>query len=118
MAEKQCNLVKNSGGVQYTTAEKIVGTWIDGKTIYEQTFTGTTPADASTPLDISIPNLLTVCRLEGFTTPTSGVRMCLQYEDASNFFKGYGTTNKIQIWCSGNAVLSKPYAVTAWYTKS
>ena len=104
--------------MQYTTAEKIVGTWIDGKTIYEQTFTGTTPASAATPLDIPITNMLTLCRLEGFITPTTGVRVPLQYDDESTVFRGYGTNGKIQIWCGGSAVLSKPYAVTAWYTKS
>lgn len=38
MAEKACNLVKNTGGgVRYSTTEHIIGTWIDGKPLYEIT---------------------------------------------------------------------------------
>ena len=31
-------LAENSGGSSYSTEEQIVGTWIDGKTLYERTF--------------------------------------------------------------------------------
>ena len=41
-----CIATKNiylNPSLDYSTTEKIVGTWIDGKTIYQKTFTGTTP---------------------------------------------------------------------------
>jgi hypothetical protein len=38
MAEKQCNLIKNGGGMsKYSTSEVLTGdTWIDGKPIYRK----------------------------------------------------------------------------------
>ena len=117
MAEKQCNLVKNRGGVQYSTSEVMTGdTWIDGKPVYRITLTGTAPSVAGA-MNIQIPNLDTLVSWQGFITSTP--RIALQYHDESTNFSGYGTsTDKIQIWCAGTAVLSKSYAITVWYTKT
>lgn len=43
MAEKQCNLLKNGGGMsKYSTSEVLTGdTWIDGKPIYRKAVQGT-----------------------------------------------------------------------------
>ncbi len=35
--------VPQDGYVEYSTSEKIVGKWIDGKPLYEKSFTATTP---------------------------------------------------------------------------
>lgn len=49
MAEKQCNLLKNGGGMsKYSTSEVLTGdTWIDGKPIYLKVIDwGTIPSGA------------------------------------------------------------------------
>ena len=35
-------------GVQYSTEEQVIGTWIDSKPIYQKTFVGTTPSSPNT----------------------------------------------------------------------
>ena len=53
--------------VHYSTDEQVVGTWIDGKTVYEKTFQSTTPSAVNTisiiedisSLDVDVPILLT-----------------------------------------------------------
>lgn len=102
-------------GESYSTDEQVIGTWIDGKPLYQKTFTGTTPS-ASGALNISITNMNILCKMEGFIT--SGVKIALQYKDASNVFAGYGVSSGLEIWCDGSAVLSKPYAITVRYTKT
>ena len=48
MAEERCNLLKNGGGMEiYSTDEKVVGKWTDGKTLYEKSFTITNPQDGT-----------------------------------------------------------------------
>ena len=117
MAEKPCNLVKNGGGMEtYSTSEKVVGKWIDGKPIYQCTFTGTTPSTAGA-VNISISNVDTMVSFTG-ATKSSGLKILLQYADETNYFKGYANSVGIQIWCGGSGVLSKDYVITAWYTKT
>lgn len=41
----------------YSTTEKVVGTWIDGKTLYEITLTGTKNAGADLIIDVSNLNI-------------------------------------------------------------
>ena len=50
MAEKQCNLIKNEGGMsKYSTSEVLTGdTWIDGKPIYRKVIEATSPSSANT----------------------------------------------------------------------
>ena len=45
---------KSTAADDYSTTEKIVGTWIDGKYIYQKTFTGTMPSTENTALSIPI----------------------------------------------------------------
>ena len=53
--------------VHYSTAEQIVGTWIDGSTIYEQTFQKTVACDKNVVVidQTDIPNLATIISAEG-----------------------------------------------------
>lgn len=59
--------VGGGGGHTYSTTEQVVGTWIDGRDVYEKTFQSTTPSTVNTvsiiedisSLNVDVPILLT-----------------------------------------------------------
>ena len=50
--------------VHYTTDEQVIGTWIDGKPVYQKTFSATLSGDSAS-IDISNLNMERVIALEG-----------------------------------------------------
>lgn len=102
----------------YSTTEKIIGTWIDGKPLYQKTFTGTSSSTADANTDITIADnverVIYVWGMQDYGT------------NNSNPFGNYFTTNDYQsAWIvTGNilrlrtTVTSKPYIVTIQYTKT
>jgi hypothetical protein len=70
MAEEQCNLLKNGGGMsKYSTLEVLTGdTWIDGKPIYRKVVPITIPSTGNSASSAhNISNLGSVVRLYGTT---------------------------------------------------
>lgn len=57
----------SSGEVIYSTTERVIGTWIDGKPVYEITLVGNISAT------IAIPSLINIIELSGGVTDNNGL---------------------------------------------
>lgn len=74
-----CIKYTNSPSMQpanvYSTTEKRIGTWIDGKPLYQKTYTGvslpTTADNYEKILDMSALNIESIIGIEGIVTPSS-----------------------------------------------
>lgn len=108
----------------YSTTEQDTGKkWIDGKTIYQKTFTGTTESAEVTYLtDYAIDTLVGV---EGYcVADTGGTQVALPakfYSHECNVAKtsavGYEGYLVINTQAGGNVFRGKAYAITIYYTK-
>lgn len=122
-------LVSVNPSDSYSTEEVDTGTtWIDGKTIYKKTITGTTSGAANADVNFSIapgvPGFETVMRVEGYVGIDSGTSMPVP----GSSFNGGATTiyRFVQIFYStlaikvrsGAAWSNSPYAITVYYTKA
>ncbi len=106
----------------YSTTEKAVGEWIDGKTIYRKTINvGALPNNASKNTPHGISNLDTVIDCRGFAKATWGTQYPIPTVYASGD-AGYNTqvsvdNTNVTLSCTGNNSGKSGY-VTIWYTKS
>lgn len=99
-----------SGGLhEYSTEEQIVGTWIDGKPIYERVFTDVNVSLATADwhyVNVTIDNFKFVIDSFGF----DGTYQCFKPFGASN--------NNNQLWWRHNNVNNTINIITVQYTKT
>lgn len=71
----------SGGSVNYSTTEQVIGTWIDGKPLYEKTYNfGALPNNTTKTLAHGITALDTVADFKGIAhNPVSHVRIPLPY---------------------------------------
>lgn len=103
----------------YSTDEKVVGTWIDGKPIYRKTYTGTAVSSGRVILD-TIASLDTLVSYKGWTESSYnwiwGVPCSAStYENNIRFTKD---DNTLQLSFGQNYSSSNNFAVTVEYTKT
>ena len=95
---------------EYSTEEKVVGTWIDGNPIYERTFENINVSLATADwhyVNITIENLKYVIDSFGISSTT------FQY------FKPYGVwNNNNQLWWRNNNVNNTINIIVVQYTKT
>ena len=107
-----------SGNV-YSTSEKKIGTWIDGKPIYRKVITGTTPSNNSQITTIN--NGQEIINLYGFINSWSSNRIPINsYNNANDYCRVFGDTTspiKITITCS-SSYYNMPYKIIVEYTKT
>ncbi len=104
---------------QYSTTETAVGTWVDGKTLYRRTFTGTLNNAVSTPItsdkSVLIPNVTPV-KAEGILSLNRQAINIGSYLNG-NFYSGiYWTDSNIVIYNSSN-LYGFEYRLIVYYTK-
>jgi len=119
MAEKQCNLLKNGGGMeQYSTSEQIVGIWVDGKTRYRQEYHGTVSSSGATQVSISVPSIDTLIKYEDAYIDNRGSLSKAYYWSASDYFRTYIENGKLTVNV-GSSYPQAPlrYVVIIEYTK-
>lgn len=104
------------GGHAYSTTEQVVGTWIDGKTLYEKTV-------SETITNSSAQVIATVVgaeykRIEGFVSSSSGV-VPVPYNDGTSFYVPYTDSDDV-ILAKSNAGqgVGNTLILTIQYTKS
>lgn len=105
----------------YSTNERAIGIWIDGKTIYQRTFTCTTPSaiDTSTGI-LDLPSGINVHSVDGYLISTSNDIMPLYcYWGSANYISYYvnTATNKITMKVGSSYYISCPCYITIKYTK-
>lgn len=105
----------------YSTTEKIIGTWIDGKPLYQKTInTGALPNGTTKNIPHGISNLSRVISFDGYAYHSSGV--CVPIQRATD-----SSTDTILLWRDGaniNIMSNGNYSsysesyVTVRYTKT
>lgn len=116
------NQTGGGSGHTYSTTEQVVGTWIDGKPIYEKTIYGqfaSNVSDLTVSYDVS--DLDRVIDLKGILIPTSGTGTIVigAYSSIPLTFSSNTTTKcVINRNGGGNWGLTPEVYVTVQYTKS
>lgn len=116
-----------SNGLVYSTTEQVVGKWIDGKPLYQKTYTGTTPSNFSPTSSYRISlglgaNSYTICRTFGSCNSVTRTYVPLHYTNTVGgnvyFFDAYGVNSSDELVFVGTSnYASCNYAVTVQYTK-
>ena len=104
----------NSGHV-YSTEEKVVGKWIDGKPIYEKIMTGTFNGEKSTLYlgDVDVESIIGVVNLADGSAVAIGMNLNNVYYAAADYTK---STGNIEVYAKGWTLVG--CVVTVQYTKT
>lgn len=100
----------------YTTDEQIIGTWVDGKPLYEKTFTGlsqaTNGADWVTVQGVNIPSIKDLINTTAWASGGGGEQIKMALAECSAVSEGVRVTVISSAW---NRTINK---MTVQYTKT
>ena len=99
---------------EYSTSEKIIGTWVDGKPIYQKTFTGTSGGNGTDATFGSISNAETIVSLRGIVRNSNN--MMHAAPNPVIYLKYYN--GNIQTYTSDAQFGNQPCSITVQYTKT
>ena len=106
---------------KYSTEEQVVGTWIDGKPIYQKTVNfGALPNATEKKVAHGISNLDEVINFVGVTTNSDGITLSLPFAHETTIAKNIRfaiNTNEVIIGTGINRTGNNAY-VTIQYTKT
>lgn len=104
-----------SGGHEYSTTEHVVGVWIDGRPIYEKTFTVITDSNIYyIPNTTDIDHLISI---SGYANKDNN-EFYIPYNDSADYISiAYIENNGMRIYTSIYFVGAQ-YVINAQYTKS
>lgn len=100
---------------EWSTNEKLVGYWIDGKPVYEKTITGTSPADRG-EINTGISNVSNAVITQMRITNAAGYNANFAFTTVSADVKADGS--KIWFEYSSDNFKSRPFTATIHYTKT
>lgn len=116
------NSYNYAGENDYSTSEKIVGTWIDGSTLYQKTIVDTTGSTNNTEKNIStgISNGANARIIEGYVNTAAGYDCPCNFVSETNtvycFTRPKADASIITVTVGG--VVNRPLTVTLQYTKT
>lgn len=104
----------------YSTEEKVVGTWIDGKPIYRKVVQTTTPTTANvwTDIDTGIENIETHINKNISFKVNILTYFADSYENSNNRFLVVPNGNKVSVLVGVSSWCSKPMTMVLEYTKT
>ncbi|MBP5598187.1 MAG: hypothetical protein J6Y02_22660 [Pseudobutyrivibrio sp.] len=104
----------------YSTDEQIVGTWIDGSTIYEKTISTDFESSTTKTINISSIGIVNVISIEGFVVATDNRSILIGYNDAGKVSYAGVKNNEIVVVRQYNYSYgtNPSIFVTIRYTKS
>lgn len=110
--------------ITYSTTETVVGTWIDGKTIYKRTFTGNS-GSARTNATITIAEnqpidvLISVEGVYQNKTASSKLYQAFGSDTSALVYDTAGTSaNNVIFFINNSSSASFDYYITLYYTKT
>lgn len=120
MARQQTNSLQDATNI-YSTSEQAVGVWVDGKTIYRKSFTGTT----SLPGAHGITGLDSMLRIDAMVKDGSGAWRPVpwtfnagSYASVDPWNAGVSINSTNMSWQLGTSIGSfTQNRVTLWYTR-
>ena len=108
-------------GNDYSTDEQVVGTWIDGKPIYQKTIScGALPNATTKTVAHNITNLKRVIHLDGYGYRASdGNSQSLPYPSIANYFVSVNVVGgNIELYAQGDRSSFEESYITLQYTKT
>lgn len=106
----------------YSTTEKIIGTWMDGKPLYQKTVdVGPLPNNTSKDVAHGVSNIEYVISMSGFGKRSDGINIPLVYENADllgNAIELYADSTNIHIDTNSDKSSYTTAYVTIQYTKT
>ena len=109
--EEAINLVSN-----YSTEEKVIGTWIDDRPIYRKVLTGTTSNTTDTTID-NITNLDKIISATGGILASNYINPIGIYTDNNNWITIFGHYDVVGLLYTDNYKNSEYYCIIE-YTKT
>lgn len=107
--------------MNYSTEEQVVGQWIDGKTVYQKTFTGTSSATSGGNVTLgSISSYSKIIRCSGSVDLNNNMWAEIPYtqDGTTGLCLPYISGNNVNVLVKGTDYISRPLYVTVQYTKS
>jgi len=106
----------------YSTTEKAIGKWIDGKTLYQRTFTGTHPTAAGSLTVATIPDIKVFFHSKSqWAWLYNGEHWQNVPESLTTNLTFNSTTKTVTMTVDSNIlsfIAGSPYAITLQYTKN
>ena len=106
----------------YSTEEKVIGTWIDGKPLYQRTFTGTCPNHTGQTIIQTLNEEIQAKNIGGYVEYTQGNSVFIPNYESSTWKVIFGistvngvSTLRIEV---GSDLFNKPFYTTLQYTKT
>lgn len=100
----------------YSETEQVVGTWINGKPVYEKTITGTASPNTWNQIATGVDNIDNVVSVDGYLkSDTSIIPIGTNTTSSDTSFHYVRGQNKFQFWAIGNNIT---VAITFRYTKT
>ena len=125
ISEEEYNrLLRASNSNYYLTNEQIVGTWIDGKPLYQKAFTTTSPSTASngtyaySAFNHNISNIKEIIQSSGTITSNSFHSTLPFFTDGGNKVKYNISNTEISIASDSTYANGKSIYITLQYTKT
>jgi hypothetical protein len=108
------------GAINYSTTEQQIGTWIDGKPLYQKTFVCTTPTAKGTNQTVAnIDNSYYVVNIDGIAVHSNSVHIPVNFSQGeSAYIVCWVDTGAIRMVTTNLAYLSCPCYITIKYTKT
>lgn len=105
--------------VHYSTSEQVIGTWIDGKPLYQCTWTGTKTTNAEEVVISGLVTLDTLVDSKVIFKGNTGAQIAQYFRDASDFGRCWFDNNGIHMDL-GNSYPIRPvtWYITLSYTKT
>lgn len=120
ISEVATDLENTDNKFNFSTTEKVVGTWINGKPLYQKTLTGTISSVSSgNNINHEISNLETVVKVEGMAVYATSLFVPINFYNTESLRTyAFVSTTAIALWVKDNNFLNKPFYITIQYTKT
>ena len=106
----------------YSTEEKRIGTWIDGKPLYRRTYTVISPSAINTSQDIiTLNNIIDLKTISGLMDTSSGTKLAINhYVSGTDFVSCWRTsvTGNLRMSVGSSSYTSQTCYITIKYTKT
>lgn len=110
--------IKATVGHTYSTDERQVGTWIDGRVLYEKTITGTSGAVNTTSEVLIANNIDFAIIVKGGIKTSPDQDLKGDFMNDKEKVQMWVENNKLGVYTTNSAYASKPFYVVVQYTKT
>lgn len=115
---KKASAVSTKNGVNYSTEEQVVGTWIDGKPLYQKTIVTNSPSTSAT-IFVTMDSNVDIQSIECKLNENESYRFSVPFYVASQTFASIYIRNRYALeWVSSSQYFNKECIVTVRYTKT